>query len=266
MREPSKLSHSYIVSSASSQQLLAEATRLAAAAVCSSDGSRPCGVCRNCRKAEQGIHPDIGFVERITDDDGKQKKEIVVDQIRQLSVDACVLPNEAEGKAYIIVDADTMNNNAQNAALKLLEEPPKGVVFILCVSNVQKLLPTVRSRCAEISLQGSSDKTDEQSLKLAKEYLSLVSAGRQEELCRWCGKNESMDRLAMTEFIHAVRETIADILCRRREGISLSNYRLLKLDELMCRCISYLNLNVNGKHIFGLLMVSSIIEAETEEK
>lgn len=266
MREPSKLSHSYIVSSASSELLMKEAKRLAAAAVCSSEGSRPCGVCRHCRKAQQGIHPDIGFVERITDDDGKQKKEIVVDQIRRLSVDACVLPNEADGKAYIIVDADTMNNNAQNAALKLLEEPPKGVVFILCVSNVQKLLPTVRSRCAEISLHGSVDEPDGQSVKLARDYLALVSAGNLGELCRWCGKNEGMDRTAMTDFFHAVRETVADILCRRREGISLSNYRLLKLDELMCRCIAYMNLNVNGKHIFGLLMVDSIIEAETEEK
>ena len=266
MREPAKLSHSYIVSSASSQQLMAEAKRLAASAVCSSSDSRPCGVCRHCRKAEQGIHPDIGFVERFTDDDGKQKKEILVDQIRQLALDACVLPNEAEGKAYIIVDADTMNNNAQNAALKLLEEPPKGVVFILCASNVQRFLPTVRSRCMEISLQGSRDETDEQSLKLAREYLSLVSAGRREELCRWCGKNESMDRVAMTEFANAVKESIADILCRRKDGLSLNNYQLLKLDELMNRCISYLNLNVNGKHIFGLLMVDSITEAETEDK
>ncbi len=266
MREPSKLSHSYIVSSASRQQLMAEAKRLATAAVCSAEQDRPCGFCRNCRKAEQGIHPDIAYVERITDDDGKQKKEIVVDQIRQLAVDACVLPNEAEGKAYIIVDADTMNNNAQNAALKLLEEPPAGVVFVLCVSNVQKLLPTVRSRCAEINLQGSSDEADEYSMKLAGEYLSLVSAARAEELCRWCGKNEGMDRALLLEFVHCVRELIADVLCRRRQGIALSNFQLLKLDQLMCRCISYINLNVNGKHIFGLLMVDSIMGAETEEK
>ena len=266
MREPAKLSHSYIVSSPSSRLAMAEAKRLAASAVCSSPTGRPCGLCRHCRKAEQGIHPDIGFVERIIDDEGKQKKEILVDQIRQLALDACVLPNEAEGKAYIIVDADTMNNNAQNAALKLLEEPPKGVVFILCASNMQKFLPTVRSRCMEISLQGESDETDEQSLKLAGEYLSLVSAGRPEELCRWCGKNESMDRSAMTAFLYAVKERIADILCRRREGLSLSNRQLLRLDELVNRCISYLNLNVNGKHIFGLLMVDSITGAETEDK
>lgn len=266
MREPSKLSHSYIVSSASKQQLMAEAKRLAMAALCSADSGRPCGLCRNCRKAEQGIHPDLSYVERITDDDGKQKKEIVVDQIRQLSVDACVLPNEAEGKAYIIVDADTMNNNAQNAALKLLEEPPHGVVFILCVSNVQKLLPTVRSRCAEISLQGSSDEADERSVKLAGEYLSIVSGARLEELCRWCGKNEGMDRASLLDFAHCVREQIADVLCHRKKGIALSSYQLLKLDELMCRCISYLNLNVNGKHIFGLLMVDSIMGAETEDK
>ncbi|MBQ7896131.1 MAG: hypothetical protein IJ364_06210, partial [Oscillospiraceae bacterium] len=83
MREPSKLSQSYIVSSASMEDALREARRLASAAVCQEKSGKPCGLCRHCRKAQQGIHPDIRFVERIVDDEGRQKKEILVDQIRE---------------------------------------------------------------------------------------------------------------------------------------------------------------------------------------
>ena len=266
MREPSKLSHSYIVSSASVEECLKEAARLAAAAVCVEHNGRACMQCRHCRKALQGIHPDIRYVERLVDDEGRQKKNLLVDQIRELIVDAYVLPNEAEGKAYIIVDADTMNDNAQNAVLKLLEEPPKGVVFILCVSNTLKLLPTVRSRCVEKNLNAEIQKADDKSSKLAREYLSCVSQGDTARLCSWCGKNEGMDQGSLLEFIYCSRDLIADILCSRCKDIRLSSFQLLELDELLCRCISYTKVNVGVKHIFGLLMVDSINEAETEDK
>ena len=266
MREPSKLSHSYIVSSASMERCLQEAARLAASAVCSAESGRPCGLCRHCRKAAQGIHPDVRLIERFVDDEGRQKKEILVDQIRQLSVDACVLPNEAEGKAYIIRDADTMNNYAQNAALKLLEEPPKGVVFILCACNAQKFLPTVRSRCVEINLAAKEEEADEHSLKLAKEYLSLVSGQKAAELCRWCGKNEGMDQQALVSLLNCVRQLLADVLCGRCGDFSLSCQRAMMLDELVCRCLDYTKVNVGVKHIIGLLMVDSIAGAETEDK
>ena len=260
-----KLSHAYIVSAESREDGLNTARRIAAAAVCSDSLKRPCGVCRNCRKAEQGIHPDITVVERFVDDKGRQKKEIVVDQIRELSVDACVLPNEAEGKAYIICDADLMNQSAQNAALKLLEEPPKGVVFILCAANTRLLLPTVRSRCVEINC-GGSDAADEQMMKLAREYLQQVANGKPHELLRWCGKNEGMDNRKLTEFLNCCKTFVADLLCKRASMGNLSNGRLLELDSLLSRCLGYTRFNVGVKHIFGLLAVLSIPETETEDK
>lgn len=260
-----KLSHAYIVSAESREDGLNAARRIAAAAVCSDSSNRPCGLCRNCRKAAQGIHPDITLVERLVDDKGRQKKEIVVDQIRQLSLDAVVLPNEAEGKAYIIVDADTMNGSAQNAALKLLEEPPRGVVFVLCAANTRLLLPTVRSRCVEINCAGS-DTADEQVVKLAKEFLQQVASGKAHELCRWCGKNEGMDGRKLVEFLNCAKSQIADALCARMSLPGISRTNLLRLDSLLSRCLGYTKVNVGVKHIFGLLAVSSIPETETEDK
>ena len=145
-----KLSHAYIVSSASENARMGKAFYLAEKMLCQSEGERPCGVCRDCRKVKARVHPDLAVVERITDDKGKQKKEILVDQVRAMGADAYVLPNEAAEKVYIIKDADTMNEQAQNAALKILEEPPKGVHFILCVSNPERRLwPTNLSLSSE---------------------------------------------------------------------------------------------------------------------
>ncbi len=146
--------HACVICAPTIELALSEAEKLAAAAVCSGVGARPCGKCRDCRKAAEHVHPDIITVSRLLDDKGRPKREIGVDQMRDVIADAQVLPNEAARKVYIIDRAETMNAAAQNAALKLLEEPPAGAVFLLCTTNAMQLLPTVRSRCAEVICQG----------------------------------------------------------------------------------------------------------------
>ena len=121
MREASRLSQSYIIAAPSVDDCDAQAARLAARAVCSGAEPKPCGKCRDCRKAAAGIHPDIINVRRMTDDKGRPKREIMVDQVRDMAADASILPNEAERKVYVIHEAELMNESAQNAALKLLE-------------------------------------------------------------------------------------------------------------------------------------------------
>ena len=151
--------HSYIISG-DGDAARSRAREMAAAALCESSGAKPCHACRHCRKVFQGafpgIHPDVALVERAADKSGKLRREITVDQIRALAVDAAVLPNEADGKVYIFPEADTMNIAAQNAFLKLLEEPPRGVMFLLCAESREKLLETVQSRCGEIRLAGGT--------------------------------------------------------------------------------------------------------------
>ena len=145
------LSHAYIAASLSEDTRTRTERVLSAAAVCSASDNRPCGVCRDCRKAADGVHPDIIHVRRETDDKGKLRKEIRVDQVRDIIGQAQIMANEANGKAFVIHEAELMNENAQNALLKLLEEPPGSVVFILSTATPTMLLETVRSRCIEIS-------------------------------------------------------------------------------------------------------------------
>ncbi|MBQ3817247.1 MAG: hypothetical protein II802_03115, partial [Clostridia bacterium] len=94
-----------------------------------------------------GSHPDVLSV---CAQEGK--KNISVAQIRELRADAYVKPHMADGKVYIISGADSMNEQAQNAFLKILEEPPAGVVFILLVESKAVLLDTIISRCVSFSL------------------------------------------------------------------------------------------------------------------
>lgn len=121
---------------------------VAGALVCEAD-EKPCRVCSHCRKASQSIHPDIT---ELTAEDGKQS--ISVDQIRQLRDEAYILPNEAEKKVVIVTDAHRMTVEAQNALLKILEEPPAHLLFILTCENRSLLLPTIRSRAQILTLTG----------------------------------------------------------------------------------------------------------------
>lgn len=111
----------------------------------------PCGDCTSCRSFLAGSHPDFHFVQR---DPGK--RELSVDKLlgpreqrgrTGLCHDLSLRPHEGSRKIAVINDADTMNDEAANALLKTLEEPPERAVILLIANNYDALLPTIRSRC-----------------------------------------------------------------------------------------------------------------------
>ncbi len=116
------------------------------AIVCGEDNS-PCGSCHNCHLANINSHPDITLV---TNEDGK--KTITVSQIRELRNEAYIKPHQAQKRVFVIDGADTMNEQSQNALLKVLEEPPMAVMFVLIAENKSSLLDTIISRCVTLTL------------------------------------------------------------------------------------------------------------------
>lgn len=140
------ISHFYLISGPKGSGKHTLANLLAAAIHCTGDGSKPCMQCSACRKVLSGNHPDY-----ITIDD-PEKKTVPVDLIRQARSDIYIRPNEAQKKIYLFPRAQDMGIPGQNALLKVLEEPPAYGVFILLTDNPEKLLPTVRSRCNELTL------------------------------------------------------------------------------------------------------------------
>jgi DNA polymerase-3 subunit delta' len=128
---------------------------LAAALLCElDDGSaKPCRACRACRMLASGNHPDLhrlgpsGAGGQIGIGGPDRPRGV-----RDLVAELALLPVEGGFRIAIIEDAHRLNEDAQSALLKTLEEPPNGVVLLLCAEEEDRLLPTVRSRCARIRL------------------------------------------------------------------------------------------------------------------
>jgi DNA polymerase III delta' subunit len=123
-----------------------------------------CGECQACRWLEAGNHPDFRRVAPEGDDEAeegasekvieKTKKRgasmIKIDQIRELESFVFVGSHRQGNRVVLITEADAMNQPAANSLLKILEEPPSSVYFILASSKAKSLLPTIRSRCRTI--------------------------------------------------------------------------------------------------------------------
>ncbi len=122
-----------------------------------------CGKCRSCHQVETGNHPDCIFVTH------EKPNLISVDEIReQLVSDVEIKPYQGSKKVYIVPDAEMMNEQAQNALLKTLEEPPEYAVIILLVANADLILPTLLSRSIKLPLAPLPDQVIEE--KLIKDY------------------------------------------------------------------------------------------------
>ena len=253
------LSHAYLLI-AEPDAGYAEARVIAQTMVCSApEGApRPCGLCRDCRKAEKGIHPDILTIERLTDDKGKPKREIYVDQIRDIVADSVVMPNEAERKVYILRSADCMNAAAQNALLKILEEPPRFVSFILVAAAAAPLLETVRSRCVTLHRTGEDAVPAAEARALAERYLDYAAAGARISLLSFANENGDLGNREMTDFVAAVQSLLADMLCKRLPDLQMPRSELLRLVALMDTAEQYLRFNVSTKHVLGLLAVDTV--------
>lgn len=138
-----RLSHFYLICgpAGSGKHTLA---RLLAAALMCEEGHRPCLRCEACRKVMAATHPDV-----ITVLD-PEHKNVPVKMVREIREDMFIRPNEGSRKIYIF--PQEMGVEGQNALLKVLEEPPSYGAFLLLAENPERLLPTVRSRCVELSL------------------------------------------------------------------------------------------------------------------
>lgn len=139
-----RLSHAYIIEGRKGSGKHTIATLTAAALACEKKDSPeltlPCMECPSCRKILQGLSPDVIKVS------SEEKATIGVDTIRFLKEDVSLVPNDLEHKVYIIEEADKMTDQAQNAFLLTLEEPPSYVLFFLLCENSEKFLETIKSR------------------------------------------------------------------------------------------------------------------------
>ena len=159
--EEDKVSHAYIFNGpeASGKMMLAEA--FAMALQCEGAGKRPCLECRSCRQAADHNQPDIIYVSH------EKPNTIGVDDIRtQINNDIDIKPYSSRYKVYIVDEAQKMNQQAQNALLKTIEEPPAYAIILLLTTNADSFLQTILSRCITLNLKAvKEDKIKEYLMK-----------------------------------------------------------------------------------------------------
>ena len=194
-----RLSHALLLEGGDAETRLKAAAEIAKATVCTCDDSKPCGMCSGCKKADTMSHPDIHYI--FKDD---SSSAIKVDRIRQLRHDATLVPNDCDKSVFIIHEAQDMNPQAQNALLKVFEEPAPYVTFILTCKSKSALLETIISRATDYSI-GAEEKRDD------CQFSAEVSDLANELVFSLCKKTE-FDFLCQTAVFQKDKQFLSDVL------------------------------------------------------
>ena len=144
--ERGRLAHAYLFIGPRDSGKRAMAVTLAQAVNCEKLDGDACGRCVSCRRIGSKTHPDVYWVQPES-----KSRRIAIEQIRDFIRAVNLKAGEARIKVGLIVDADRMGDEAANAFLKTLEEPPANTIMILLTAEPQRLLPTILSRCLKLS-------------------------------------------------------------------------------------------------------------------
>lgn len=173
-----RIPHAIIIEGSDREKTLAAARFLSMYAVCAAD-EKPCGVCSQCHKAKNSTHPDIYYAQP----EGKSGA-YSIKQLRKIIDDAYIIPNDADSKVYILAEAESrLSAVQQNSLLKLIEEPPKNVVFIFTCENSRNFLITIRSRCTILRLRNEYS-YDEETLEAARQIVAGMLSSKEYDLLK----------------------------------------------------------------------------------
>src|SRR5438477_4022037 len=128
------------------------AIEVARGLLCDKGPGEPCRECRTCLRTARAIHPDLMIVVPETATGFLARETIKIEHIRDAMREIAGLPFEARARLVVIDEAHTMTEQAMNALLKSLEEPPATSHLVLVTASPQALLPTIRSRCQTLRL------------------------------------------------------------------------------------------------------------------
>lgn len=187
-----RLPHALLFRGAAGIGKFAAARRTALGLLCeraASDGS-PCEVCGACKRALKGNHGDVFTVDVRDEDASVRSEELRIGRFvprdepywRGTSVEEflSLRPSEGGWRVVIVREVERANHHTQNSMLKMLEEPPDGVLWLLETSEDEALLPTIRSRCTCVEFARLELALVEQLLVEAEPGLAHAS-----ELARW---------------------------------------------------------------------------------
>jgi len=202
--DPSRLPHAIIIEG-NVEKGLCLAKYISSLALCTGEIS-PCEKCNACEKVLKEIHPDI-----FTHVASGSPRAFHIEVIRNIKEDAFVKPNEGRKKIYILGNAQSMTDQAQNALLKLLEEPPSYIVIIIVLPSASSLLTTVRSRSICLTLSDGEILPDEQAISVCKGMLTDILSKSELDFMRHFGafeKDKELLRKSLTALFFLFRDAL----------------------------------------------------------
>lgn len=237
-----KIPHAIILECENIESASRLALNTAKIAMCLSE-NKPCDTCENCFKLNAGSHTDV----KILSPQGGTSKSIKVEDIRVIREDAFIISNEGSYKFYIIKNADDMTVQAQNAFIKILEEPPKGVIFILICKFASSLLTTVVSRCQVFNIKSQNSGFGE--IRDMAQKVAMCAANSQKSDALAIMSKIPNDRKFLKEFAELTLENILKLYANKKFK-DLENEALIKKIDEIRYIIGLIDKNVN----FNLLV------------
>jgi DNA polymerase-3 subunit delta' len=260
-----RLGHAWLLSGLAGSGTLQFARHLARTLLCSAEeGERPCGSCSSCHLFQQGTHPDWFLLQ-------PPKRLIVVDQVRE-AIDFANTTSQRGGYKIVCIEpAESMNLNAANALLKLLEEPPAGTLLLLLTQQPGLLLATLRSRCQRLALPLPTREQAQAWLQTQPQgaaaaglldlaggaplrALELAAEGRQEQ---------------HAAVLDVLQELLSGSLAPIQAARQCDKFDAVAIMESLLRCLQALSLQLQGRQPLAdpqLRLLAEVLAARAGER
>ena len=254
--------HAVIIEGGTLEARQSLAEKISRVLLCGEESGAPCEECSNCRKTRAGLHPDYLFYEPRKEKNSKNAY-FSVDYIREIRDEAFIIPNEADRKVIVLSGAETMNVSAQNAFLKILEEPPEAVRFILLCPAKSVFIPTILSRVTVYQAGETADESIngidfEKISETAQAVARAVASDNEFDIVKEAGAFDKDEKLFMA-VLTVLPEIFSEALrIKYNAGAEenhfevspyiagkLSRRTLLRLSEISAGLLEGLDMNAN---------------------